>query len=326
MRAMLRVALDDPELLHLTELPDPEPAPEEALVEVTAAALNFADLLMLKGQYQRKPALPFSPGIEIAARVLKLGQGVNSLRPGQRVLGLIGANGCREMVAAPASAFVPIPDDVSDHEAAGLAVTYGTALHAFADRAQLRTGETVAVLGAGGGAGLAAVEVAAQMGARVIACASSEDKLALAREHGAAETVDSSAGDIKDKLKSLGGGEGIDVVYDTVGGELTDPAMRALRFSGRLLVVGFASGTVPSPPLNVLLVKGVSLIGVHYSAFVQREPAQAREEIARLLDWCAEGRLKPHIHRVYPLAETADALRALESRQTRGKILVAPQE
>lgn len=298
MRAMLRLALDDPELLHLTELPEPEPAPGEATVHVTAAALNFADLLMLKGQYQQKPALPFSPGVEIAGSVLALGKGVDSLEPGQRVLGLIGANGCREILATRASALVPIPDDVSDHDAAGLAVTYGTALHAFTDRARLRSGETVAVLGAGGGAGLAAVEMATLMGARVIACASSEEKLALAREHGAAETLDTSVGDFKDRLKTLGGGEGIDIVYDTVGGELTDPAMRALCFGGRLLVVGFASGTVPSPPLNVLLVKSVSLIGVHYSAFVQQEPAQARQEIGRLLDWCAEGRLKPHIHRI----------------------------
>jgi NADPH2:quinone reductase len=259
-----------PQALRLEEVDDPLPGPGEVLVNVTAVGLNFFDTLLLRNKYQVTPPLPFSPGAEVAGTVAGLGDGVTGLRLDQRVMAFIGGNGCREKVVTKAKNVVPIPDGVSEEVAAGLPVTYGTALHALKDRAMLQSGETVAVLGAAGGAGLAAVEIAKLLGARVIAVASTEDKLAFVRERGADEGLNYATEDLKRRLKELTGGKGVEVLYDVVGGDSAEPALRAMAWEGRYLVLGFASGTIPRIPLNLVLLKGCSIIGV----LAARSPAR----------------------------------------------------
>jgi NADPH2:quinone reductase len=254
-----------------------------------------------------------------------VGSGVVELRPGQRVVAFIGGNGCREKVATKARNLIPIPDGVSDEVAAGLPVTYGTAFHALQDRAQLKPQESIAVLGAAGGAGLAAVELAKLMGAWVIAVASSADKLALAAANGADEGINYTDTELKVALKSHTGGKGVDVVYDCVGGSHAEAALRATAWEGRYLVLGFASGTIPRIPLNLVLLKGCSIIGVFWTSFVERNPEKHRANTTELLKWCEEGRIAPHIHGTFPLAETGDALSLIETRKVTGKVIVKPQ-
>jgi NADPH2:quinone reductase len=241
------------------------------------------------------------------------------------VVASIGGNGCRQKVVIKASDAVPIPDGVSDETAAGIPVTYGTALFGLKDRGRLAPGEMVAVLGAAGGAGLAAVEIASLMGGRVIAVASSQEKLAIAKAHGAAEGVDYQTEDLKIRLKELTGGTGVDVLYDCVGGPHAEPALRAMAWEGRYLVVGFAAGEIPRLPLNIVMLKGCSVVGVLLSGFIARHPDRHRANIVELLEWCRQGKIVPHIHGVFPLAETADALRLIEGRKVTGKVIVNPQ-
>jgi NADPH2:quinone reductase len=241
------------------------------------------------------------------------------------VLASIGGNGCRQKVAIKASSAVPIPDGVNDEAAAGIPVTYGTALYGLKDRGRLKPGETVAVLGAAGGAGLAAVEIAKLMGGRVIAVASSTEKLAIARAHGAAEGVDYQTEDLKIRLKELTGGTGVDVLYDCVGGPHAEPALRAMAWEGRYLVVGFAAGEIPRFPLNIVMLKGCSVVGVLMSGFVARHPDRQRANMVELLEWCRLGKIVPHIHGVFPLEETAKALGLIEGRKVTGKVIVNPQ-
>lgn len=327
MKAALCKSLDGPDGVRVDEIEDPVPAAGQAIVRVRAAALNFFDTLITRGKYQTRPSLPFSPCGEVAGVVERLGPGVSGSSAegvvvGQRVAAYVGFGGARERIAVDAASLVPIPDGVADEVASGVAITYGTAIHGLKDRGEIRPGETVAVLGAAGGAGLAAIEVAKLMGARVIAVASTPEKLAVCREHGADELIDYAQVDLKDELKRLSGSKGVDIVYDCVGGPHAEQAVRALGWHGRFLVVGFASGDIPKLPLNLLLVKGASAIGVFWGQSVERDPAGHRRNMTQLLDGVAKGLLRPRVQRTYPLAEIAEAMRVLDRREAVGKIVI----
>ena len=322
MKALLCKSLDGPQSLVFEDLPVPNAGPGEVLVEVSACALNFFDTLITRGRYQDKPELPFSPGGEIAGRIISCGDGVAGWSTGERVAAYIGWGGAREIVAVPAGRLVRIPDQVSDDVASGVSITYGTAIHGLRDRAALKAGETVAVLGASGGAGLAAVELAAAMGAHVIAVASSAEKLAVCSDHGAEHTVNYKDENLKEALRERTGGRGVDVVYDCVGGEHSEPAIRATAWDGRFLVVGFAAGEIPKLPLNLLLVKGCSAIGVFWGEAVKRDPEGHRANMEQVLEWVAAGKLKARVDRVFQLDDALDALQVIEARKAVGKIVL----
>ncbi len=322
MKAALCKSLDGPEAIVIEEIAAPVPGPDEVVVRVRAAALNFLDTLITRGKYQFKPDLPFSPAAEISGVVESVGSGVTDLKAGQRVCGYIAWGGAREKVAVPSKMMIPIPEGVSDTAAAGISVTYGTAMHGLKDRGGLRAGESVAVLGASGGAGLAAVEIAKLMGARVVAAASSAEKLAICREHGADELLNYTTTDLKTGLRELTGGKGIDVVYDCVGGDYSEAALRSIAWGGRLLVIGFAAGAIPKIPLNLFLLKNAAAVGVFWGEMIMREPAQHRANMVEVLDWVAQGRLRPHVHATYPLTRIGEAIAALDKRQVTGKLIV----
>jgi NADPH2:quinone reductase len=268
--------------------------------------------------------MPFSPGAEFAGVIEAVGPGVSMVKPGRRVLGYLGHGAAREKIAAPAARLVNIPDALDFDRAAGLCVTYGTTRHALKDRAQLRSGETLAVLGASGGVGLAAIELGKVMGARVIACASSEEKLAFAKQHGADDVINYAKDDLKEALRRLTGGKGADVIYDPVGGPYAEPALRAIAWKGRFLVVGFAAGEIPKIPLNLALLKGCDIVGVFWGAFVERDPDGHRANTRQIMNWCVEGKLSAHVQAIYPLNEAATALKALATRKVMGKVLLRP--
>jgi NADPH2:quinone reductase len=314
-----------PQALRLEEVAEPRPGAGDVLIKVTAVGLNFFDTLLLRNQYQVTPPLPFSPGAEIAGSIEAVGAEVADLKLGQRVVAFIGGNGCREKVVTKARNVVPIPDGLSDDVAVGIPITYGTALHGLKDRGALQPGETVAVLGAAGGAGVAAIEIAKLMGGRVIAVASSADKLAFAREHGAEEGINYATEDLKARLKQLTAPKGVDVLYDPVGGAYAEPSLRAMAWEGRYLVLGFASGTIPKIPLNLVMLKGCAIVSVFWTAFVERHPEKHRANMIELLDWCRSGLIKPHIHASFALIETAQALSLIEGRKVTGKVIVNPQ-
>ncbi len=324
MKALLCTRAGGPDDLALRDIPDPAAGPGEAVVKVHAAALNFFDTLIIAGKYQLKPDFPFSPAAEFAGIVESLGAGVTELETGDRVVANIDYGAARERVVAKAAQLVKIPDGLEFDRAAGLPVTYGTAYHGLKDRGALQSGETLAVLGAAGGIGLAAIEIGKLMGARVIACASSEDKCAFARKHGADETVNYGQEDLRDALGKLGGTRGIDVVYDPVGGAYAEAALRSLARGGRFLVIGFAAGEIPKIPLNLVLLKECDLRGVYWGAWVKREPEAHKANMTRILRWCAEGRLSAHVHAVYPLGETARALKDIAARKVMGKAILRP--
>lgn len=324
MKALLCTRYGTPDDLSIETIPDPSAGPGEAVVRVESAALNFFDTLIIAGKYQTKPAMPFSPAAEFAGVVTAIGTGVTSVRPGDRVLAYVGYGAARETVVVKAEQLVPIPDGLDFDRAAGLAVTYGTTLHALKDRARLRPGETVAVLGASGGTGLAAVEIGKLMGARVIACASSDDKLNFAKQHGADDGINYAGDDLKEALRRVTGGAGADVIYDPVGGPYAEPALRAIAWQGRFLVVGFAAGEIPKIPLNLALLKGCDIVGVFWGAFVERDPSGHRANMRQILEWTAAGRLSSHVHASYPLSEAAAALKAIAARQVMGKVILKP--
>ena len=324
MKAVLCTRYCKPDELEIGDLPDPVAGEGQAVVRVRAAALNFFDTLIIAGKYQTKPAFPFSPAAEFAGEVASIGPGVTAVRPGDRVAGNIGYGAAREKIAVAADRLVRLPDGIAFEQAAGVIVTYGTALHALRDRAALRAGETLAVLGAAGGIGLAAVEVGKLLGARVIACASSADKLAFVRQHGADATVNYAEEDLKDALRRLTGGAGPEVIYDPVGGALAEPALRALAWGGRFMVIGFAAGEIPRLPLNLVLLKSCDVRGVFWGAWSERAPAASRANNDELMQWCAQGRLSAHVHEVFPLERIAQALHALSDRKAMGKVIVRP--
>lgn len=322
MKAVLCKSLDGVRALVIEDTAPPEPAADEVVVAVKACALNFFDTLITRGKYQHKPELPFSPGGEIAGVVAAVGEDVTGWTQGDRVAAYLGWGGARQQAAVKAERLVRIPDGVSDETASGVSITYGTALHGLRDRAGLHPGESVAILGASGGAGLAAVEIASTMGARVIAVASSEEKLAVCREHGAALTVDYSNADLKTALRELTAGRGVDVVYDCVGGISSEAAVRATAWGGRFLVVGFASGEIPKLPLNLLLVKGCAAIGVFWGEAVKRDPGGHRRNMDQLLQWVSQGRLKARVDRTFSLDGAIEALALIEERKAVGKIVL----
>lgn len=324
MKACLCKTFGPPSSLVIDRLPDPEPGPGEVLVRVKACALNFFDTLIIQGKYQHKPDMPFSPSAELAGIVEHVGEGVDQFTPGDRVMGYVGWGAARELVVAGEGELVRLPDNIGFDTAAGLTVTYATTLHAFRDRAGLLKGETVAVLGASGGVGLAAVEIAILMGAEVIACASSEDKLAFARKAGVTQTVDYSKQPLKETLKALTNGAGVDVVYDPVGGDLSEQALRATAWEGRFLVIGFAAGKIPKIPLNLPLLKGCDIRGVFWGDAATRNPQGHRDNMELLLSWVTEGQLKPHIHATYPLEGISDALEQIATRKVFGKVIITP--
>jgi NADPH2:quinone reductase len=324
VKACICPSFGPPSNLVIEDLPDPSPAAGEVVVAVKACALNFFDTLIIQGKYQFKADPPFSPSAEFAGIVEAVGDGVTSFAVGDRVMGYMVYGAAREKVAISQEALVKMPDGISFEVAAGLTVTYGTTLHAFRDRADLKPGETVAVLGASGGVGQAAVEIASIMGAKVIACASSEDKLAFAKSLGADELVDYSKGPLKDALKELTGGEGVDVVYDPVGGDLAEQALRATAWEGRFLVIGFASGDIPKIPLNLTLLKGCDVRGVFWGAAIKKDPEGHKRNMAQLLSWVQESKLKPHIHAVYPLENIGTALEEIAARKVFGKVILVP--
>ena len=324
MKAVLCTHFGAPDDLEIADIPEPKAGPGEAVVAIKAAALNFFDLLIIAGKYQHKPPFPFSPAAEFAGVVESVGAGVSNVAPGDRVIGWTGWGAAREKIAAGAAHLVQLPENLDFDRAAGLTVTYATTLYGLRERGNLKKGETLVVLGASGGVGLAAIEIGKIMGARVIACASSEEKLAFAKAHGADETVNYASTDLRDALKRLGDPNGIDVVYDPVGGPYAEPALRSLGWEGRYLVVGFAAGDIPKIPLNLVLLKSCDIRGVLWGSWTVRDPKGQLALMKDIAAWCAEGKLSAHVYAAYPLAETAAALKAIAERKVMGKIVLRP--
>jgi len=324
MRAVRVHELTGPSALRVDEVPDLEPAAGQIVIDVRAAGVNFPDILITRGQYQFKPATPFSPGGEVAGIVRAVGSGVTSLKAGDRVASTMLYGGYAEQAVVPEQMAVKLPDAVSFEVGAATLLTYLTTYHALVDRAALRSGESLLVLGAAGGVGTSAVELGALMGARVIAAASSEDKLAFCREHGATDGIDYSKEDLKERLKALTKGNGVDVIYDPVGGTLAEPALRGIAWQGRYLVIGFAAGEIPKIPLNLVLLKGCQIVGVFWGSFAMREPAKNRAHADQLFAWVAEGKLRPAIDASFSFTQAAEALRRIEQRQVKGKVVLVP--
>lgn len=322
MKAVLCEAHGPAEHLVVRDLPDPVPGPGEVLVDVAAVGLNFFDTLIIRDRYQVKPQLPFSPGGEFAGHVRALGEGVSEFAVGDTVAGYLSYGAARERIVVPALGLAPVPAGLDLVKAAGLTVTYGTALYALRDRGGLQPGETLAVLGAAGGVGLATVELGKVLGARVIACASSPEKVAFAKAHGADEGIDYTAEDLKARLKALGGAKGIDMVFDPVGGDLSEVAVRALGSGGRLMVIGFAAGDIPKLPLNLLLLKNCDARGVAFGTKCRTDPAWARAAIAELTALAAAGRISAHVDATYPLEQCAAALGEISGRRVKGKVVL----
>ncbi|TDJ42953.1 MAG: NADPH:quinone oxidoreductase family protein [Gammaproteobacteria bacterium] len=322
MRAVLCHAFGPPESLTLEDVDAPVPKPGEVLVDVHAAALNFPDVLMIEGKYQSQPPFPFAPGGELSGTVAALGEGVTDLQLGQAVFGGVGSGAFVEQAAIAANRLRVKPDSMTFAQAAGISTTYGTSYHALKQRAALQPGETLLVLGAAGGVGLAAVELGKAMGARVIAAASNDEKLAVARAAGADELINYADGELKDKVKALTDGKGADVIYDPVGGDLFDQCMRCINWNGRVLVIGFTGGYIPKVPINLILLKGCQVVGVFYGSFSAREPAVNEENFGQVLRWFETGTLKPLVGARYPMEEYAAALRCLSERRAIGKVVL----
>ena len=324
MRAVRVHELTGPKALRVDDdVPDPVAGAGQVVVDVHAAGVNFPDILLTHGKYQFKPTPPFSPGGEAAGVVSAIGSGVTSVEVGDRVAATMLYGAFAEKVVVPELALTKLPDNVSFEVGAATLLTYATTYHALVDRAALQKGETLLVLGAAGGVGIAAVEIGALLGARVIAAASTDDKLAFCRAHGASDGINYATSDLKDQIKALTKGNGCDVIYDPVGGALAEPALRGTAWQGRYLVIGFASGDIPKIPLNLVLLKGCQIVGVFWGSFAMREPAKNREHAAQLFAWIGEGKLRPHVDAVVPFSEAASALQRLERREVMGKVVLS---
>ena len=324
MKAILCSQWCEPDQLTYGDIPEPTAGPGEVVIAVKAAALNFFDILMVQGKYQSKPPFPFSPAAEISGVIDSVGDGVTDLKVGDRVMASCGHNGAREKVAVATSAVIKIPDKLDYDRAAGIIIIYGTTLHALEDRAQAKPGETLAVLGAAGGTGLAACELGNLMGLKVIACASSDEKLAFCKAHGASLTLNYAKDDLKEGLRKLTDGKGVDIIYDPVGGSYTEAALRSIAWEGRFLVIGFAAGEIPKLPLNLALLKSCDVRGVFWGAWTLRNPEKNRASLQKLVAWTAEGKLSSHVHATFPLARAADAMAVLSSRKAMGKVILHP--
>lgn len=324
MRAIRCNRYGPPETLVVETLPDVEPGAAEVAIEVKAASVNFPDVLVIENKYQFEPELPFTPGAEVAGVVRAVGAGVTRLRPGMPVAAYVRVGGFAEQVLAPADACAPLPEGVDYAVAAAFTLAYGTSYHAIVDRAALGAGETMLVLGAAGGVGLAAIEIGKALGARVIAAASTDEKLAICREHGADATIQYEREDLRERIAALTGGRGPDVVYDPVGGRYAEPAFRSIGWRGRYLVVGFATGEIPRLAANLALLKGASIVGVFWGEFARREPERNHAAFETLVSWLREGKLRPRISARYTLDDTPLALRDMLERRVTGKIVVVP--
>lgn len=324
MKAIVCEKFGPPASLAYKEIPTPTPKEKEVVVQVKACSLNFPDTLIIQGKYQFKPSLPFTPGSDIAGEVSAVGKEVKNLKVGDEVIGFVPHGGFAEYVVAPAKNIFPKPPQMDAPTAASFLMAYGTSYHALKDRAKLKEGETLVVLGASGGVGLAAVELGKQMGAHVIACASTDEKLALCLEHGADETINYTSENLKEQIKTLTQGKGADVIYDPVGDAYAEPALRTLAWEGRYLVVGFAGGEIPKIPLNLPLLKGCQIVGVFWGSFAIQFPHKNLQNTMELMQWYSEGKLNPHIHKIFPLHETHKAMEEMEARKVRGKIVVTP--
>ncbi|HEX4872135.1 MAG TPA: NADPH:quinone oxidoreductase family protein [Nevskiaceae bacterium] len=322
MKAIVCAAFGPPESLQLQDLPGRSPGPGEVRIAVEAAGVNFPDTLIIQDKYQLKAKPPFIPGAEVAGTVMEVGARVSSLRAGDRVMALVSVGGYASEAVAPAELCLKVPASMSAPVAAGFPLVYGTVIHALEQRGQLRPGETLLVLGAAGGVGLAAVQLGKLMGARVIAAASSEEKLALCRAQGADETINYRSESLKEAVKKLTRGQGADVIFDPVGGDLAGECFSCINWNGRYLVIGFADGQIPSLALNRLLLKGAAAVGVFWGAFIVREPAVQAANMRRLFDWFEAGQLKPHISREYPLEQAPLALRDMLERRVTGKVVL----
>jgi NADPH2:quinone reductase len=313
-----------PETLVVENLPSPKPEAGEVLISVKAAGVNFPDSLIIQNKYQFKPPLPFTPGGELAGVVTAVGPGVSRYAVGQSVIAFTGWGAFAEEVAVSQDKLIPMPDQMPFEIAGTFLMTYGTSYHAFKDRAQLLPNETVLVLGAAGGIGIAAIELAKAFGARVIAAASSDEKLAVCKAHGADEVINYLSEDLRERLKAITGGRGVDVVCDPVGGRYSELALRSMAWRGRFLVVGFADGEIPKIPLNLALLKGCSIMGVFWGDFVRREPEHAAADLQALVALYQDGKIKPLVSGRYSLDQAADALNALMQRKVSGKIALVP--
>jgi NADPH2:quinone reductase len=322
MRAVVCKEFGPPEQLVIEDLPSPAPGPGEVVISMRAASLNFPDVLIVQNKYQFKPPLPFSPGTELSGVVKAVGEGVVRVAPGDRVMAYTTYGAFAEEVKTEEARVLAMPPGMDFPEAAAFIVAYGTSDHALSDRAALRRGETLLVLGAGGGVGLAAVEIGKALGARVIACASSADKLAVSLSHGADEGIDYSKEDLRERIKQITAGRGVDVVFDPVGGAYTEPVLRSTAWRGRLLVVGFAAGDIPKIPLNLPLLKGSSIVGVFWGEFTRREPQAFAARMRQLGEWFEQGKLKPHVSGMLPLERAVEALQMMASRKVTGKVVL----
>jgi NADPH:quinone reductase len=322
MKAVLCKAFGPPESLVIEEVESPKPGKGQVVLSVKACGVNFPDTLIIQGKYQSKPAFPFIPGSEVSGIVKEVGEGVDTFKVGVPVIAYIGMGGFAEEVIANASQLIPMPHTLDFATASAFLLTYGTSHHALKDRAQLQPEETLLVLGAAGGVGLAAVEIGKVMGARVIAAASSDEKLEVCKQHGADEVINYSTQDLRDRIKQLTGGKGVDVAFDPLGGDYSEPVLRSMAWGGRFLVIGFASGEIPRIPLNLPLLKVSSIVGVFWGAFMERDPKHGRENIQELIAWINEGKLKPHVSATYPLEHVADALNDLMEREVTGKAVL----
>ena len=322
MKALLCKEFGPPESLVLEDVPSPRAGAGEVVVSIKAASVNFPDVLIIQNKYQFKPPLPFSPGSELSGVVKEAGPGVTGVKPGDKVIAFTSYGAFAEEVKTEAARLLPLPEGMSFEEGASFILTYGTTDHALRDRAQMKAGETLLVLGAAGGVGVAAIEIGKAMGARVIACASSEEKLAVCRQHGADETINYATDDLRERIKALTGGKGADVIYDAVGGPYSEPAFRSIAWRGRHLVIGFAAGDIPKLPLNLTLLKGASVVGVFWGDFTRREPQVFADSARQLGRWYREGKLKPHVSATFPLARAAEAIQLLASRKAKGKVVI----
>lgn len=322
MKAVLCKQFGPPESLVFEEVAAPVAGKGQVVVAVKAASVNFPDVLVIQNKYQVKPPLPFSPGSEMAGIVKSLGEGVTEARPGDRVIAFSAYGAFAEEVVVDAARLIPIPEGMDYVTAASFLLTYGTSHHALCNRADAKPGETLLVLGAAGGVGIAAIEIGKILGLRVIACASSEDKLAVCREHGADETINYATEDLRERIKALAGGKGVDIIYDPVGGAYAEAALRSSNWRARFLVIGFAGGDIPKIPLNLPLLMERSIVGVYWGEWTRRTPGEFAAAVRELGGWFRDGKLKPHVSTTYPLEKAAEAIRLLADRKVKGKVVV----
>lgn len=322
MKAIVCEKYGPPSDLVLKDLPRLTPSEKEVVIQVKACSLNFPDTLIIQGKYQYKPDLPFTPGSDIAGIVSSVGSAVKHLKVGDEVFGFVANGGFAEEVIAPAKNVFPKPPKMDFATAASFLMAYGTSYHALKNRGKLQEGETLVVLGASGGVGLAAVELGKQMGARVIACASSEEKINLCKAHGAVEGINYTEENLKERIKALTEGKGADVICDPVGDKFAEPALRAIGWEGRYLVVGFAAGEIPKIPLNLALLKGCQIVGVFWGSWAMQFPQDNIKNTMELVQWHAQGKLNPHIHEQYSLEEAQKAMQEMMNRKVRGKIVI----